>query len=284
MLKTIYDNLEDIPAGYEALYTERNGKWELTGVQGVKTQADVERVQEALRKEKLDHKAAKDALRPFEGLDVDALLSAQNELDETKAQLAAVKADGSIDEAKLEPIIAARVAQKIAPLERDLRNTAAKLTEKDKLLAEKDNEVGTLKSTITTGNVERSIRDAAIAAKMLPTAVNDAVLKGSRVFEVDDHNNVITKDNVGVTPGLSPKEWLKDEVERSPHWWPASVGGGSNGGTGGNGTTRANNPWSKGAWNMTKQGALVRELGEQKASEIAASVGSHIGATRPAEA
>ena len=50
MLKTIYDNEADIPEGFAALYTEKNGKWELTGVQGVKTQLDVDRVQEALRK------------------------------------------------------------------------------------------------------------------------------------------------------------------------------------------------------------------------------------------
>ena len=36
MLKTIYDNEEDIPEGFKELYTEKNGKWELTGVQGVK--------------------------------------------------------------------------------------------------------------------------------------------------------------------------------------------------------------------------------------------------------
>src|SRR4051812_33728781 len=68
-LKTIYEKAEDIPEGFNELYLERNGKFELTGIEGVKTQADVERVQDALRKEKELHKAAKSALEKWGDLD-----------------------------------------------------------------------------------------------------------------------------------------------------------------------------------------------------------------------
>lgn len=283
MLKTIYDKAEDIPEGYADLYTERNGKWELTGIQGVKTQADVERVQEALRKEKLDHKATKDTLKPFEGFDAEVIAAQTHELEEAQAQLAALKKDGSIDEAKLEPIIAARVAQKVAPMERDLRNAQAQIGVKDKALTEKDGEVVALKSSITAGEIDRNIRDAAVEAKVLGPAIADAVLHGRGIFERTEDGRIITKDNIGgVVPGLSVKEWLKDQIEKSPHWWPASVGGGSNGSGKGGNVSRANNPWSKAGWNITKQGALVRELGEVKAGEIAAQVGCKIGATKPA--
>src|ERR1039458_8330945 len=118
MLKTVYATQEEIPAGYEALYTERNGKWELTGVSGVKTQADIDRVQAALVKERTDHKAVKALLAPFEGLDAEVIHLQATELEETKAQLDAIKKDGTIDDTKLEPIITARLKQITAPMDR----------------------------------------------------------------------------------------------------------------------------------------------------------------------
>jgi len=286
MLKTVYDTAEEIPEGYADLYKERNGKWELTGIQGVKTQADVDRVQAALVKERNDHKATKALLAPFEGLDPDQITANATALEEARAQLDAINKDGRLDEAKLEPIIAARVKQATAPLERDKQNLERQLEAQKKAVAEKDGEVTSLKTSITTGEITRQISDAAIKAKTLPSAVQDAVRYGKDIFERTEDGRTITKDVPGVVPGLSPDEWLKDMMEKAPHWWPASVGGGSQGGgpNGRGGYGGANNPWSKEGWNMTKQGALVRQLGEAKAAEIAAQVGAKIGDTKPAAA
>lgn len=282
MLKTVYDNAEDIPEGYADLYTERHGKWELTGVQGVKTQADVERVQEALRKEKADHKLVKEALKLYDGVDLEVIEAQATELESAKAQLEAINKDGRVDETKLEPIIAARVKQAVAPLERDKVNLERKLADTNKIVADKDGEVVTLKTTIVTGNVERAIRDAAIIAKLVPTAVADAVMNGSRLFEVTEDGRIITKDVFGVTPGLTTTEWLNDMKEKAPHWWPPSVGGGAQGGGGPKGGYGgSNNPWSKDGWSITKQGQLVTTLGETKAAEVAAQAGCKIGDTKP---
>lgn len=282
MLKTVYDNAEDIPEGYADLYTERHGKWELTGVQGVKTQADVERVQEALRKEKADHKLVKEALKLYDGVDLEVIEAQATELESAKAQLEAINKDGRVDETKLEPIIAARVKQAVAPLERDKVNLERKLADTNKIVADKDGEVVTLKTTIVTGNVERAIRDAAIIAKLVPTAVADAVMNGSRLFEVTEDGRIITKDVFGVTPGLTTTEWLNDMKEKAPHWWPPSVGGGAQGGGGPKGGYGgSNNPWSKDGWSVTKQGQLVTTLGEVKAAEVAAQAGCKIGDTKP---
>jgi hypothetical protein len=40
------------------------------------------------------------------------------------------------------------------------------------------------------------------------------------------------------------------------------------------------NPWSQAGWNLTKQGQVVKALGETKAAAIAKKVGSHLGALR----
>lgn len=281
-LKTIYDTEEDIPEGFADLYTERNGKWELTGIEGVKTQADVERVQEALRKEKVDHKATKTKLDVFDGLDPDEVAAQATALEEANAKLEAIGNGNGIDETKIEPIIAARLKAATAPLERKVTSLETQIENGKKTIAEREGEVSGLKLSITMDNIERHVRDAAIAAKVQTSALDDVVLRANRIFERDDAGKILTKDVAGTTPGLTAKEWLKDMEEKAPHWWPASVGGGSGkDGTGPSGG-RANNPWSKEAWNLTKQGALVRELGEVKAAELAARVGSKLGATKPA--
>jgi len=281
-LKTVYATVEEIPEGYGDLYTERNGQWELTAVEGVKTQADVDRVQESLRKERADHKATKDKFTPFAELDPAEVLEKLEGYDSLVEQNEALKAGGQFDEAKAEPIIQARVRQAIGPLERDKVSLQKQIEERNRKLAEKDSEVSTLKHTITSGTVEREIRDAAVEAKVIGPAIGDVVLNGNRVFELTEDGRVVTRDVPGVTPGLTPKEWLKDKQESAPHWWPASVGGGSRGGGGPGGAgVGANNPWSKEGWNLTKQGAFVREHGEAKAAEAAARVGSKLGATKP---
>lgn len=282
-LKTIYASAEEIPEGYADLYTERDGRWEFTGVEGVKTQGDIDRIQGALTKERTDHKATKGELAKFEGIDPDAVHTMETDLESARAQLDAIGENGVVDEKKLEPIIAARVKQATAPLERDKKNLENKVDTLTKAVQEKDGEVVSLKTSITVGGIERTVRDTAVTEKVLATALDDVVMRSSRIFEQTEDGRIITKDAPGVTPGLTPKEWLADMKEKAPHWWPTSVGGGSRGGNGGN-ATGANNPWSKAGWNITKQGAYVRENGEAKAKLLAESVGSYVGATKPPEA
>lgn len=42
------------------------------------------------------------------------------------------------------------------------------------------------------------------------------------------------------------------------------------------------NPWSAAGWNITKQGQLLKVIGADKATQMAKSVGSFVGATKPA--
>ena len=43
-IKTAYDTVEEIPEGFGELYAERNGKFELIGVDGIKTQSDIDNI------------------------------------------------------------------------------------------------------------------------------------------------------------------------------------------------------------------------------------------------
>ena len=63
-LKAIVDSLDDIPDGIKESYTERNGKYELQ-VEGMKTQADLDRISTALAKERNDHRVLRERFAPL---------------------------------------------------------------------------------------------------------------------------------------------------------------------------------------------------------------------------
>ena len=181
-LTASYDKQEDIPetADFRALFTEKNGQWELTGITGIKTQADVDRVQVSLTKERDDHKTTKTSLAVWSDLD------------------------------------------------------------------------------------------------------HEDVMMYSGMFEISDDGNVVTRDGVGVAPGLDADAWLGELQERKPHWWPASQGGGARG-TGGGGGFQGKNPWTAEGWNMTEQGKLLRDKGKEYADRMAAAAGTTVGGSKPKE-
>lgn len=283
-LKTVYETQEEIPEGYGDLYAEKNGKFELTGIEGVKTPADVERINSALAKERGDHKATKDkltqvttALGEIDPTTVPALVE---ELNEAKATLETLGKDGKINTEAQAAAIQAAVDRAVGPVKRDLDAAQRQLDTEKKKTAEKEAEVGTLQNSIKRDKMRSAIRDAAIAAKVLPTAIDDAVLVGEQMFELTEAGKLVTKNDAGVTPGLDPKEWAKDMMDKRPHWWPTTQGGGARGGTGVNATGK-DNPWSPEGWNVTAQGQRIKELGPVKAAELAARVGAKIGQTKP---
>ena len=286
-LKASYATAEDIPEGYADLYTERNGQFELTGVEGVKTQADVDRVSVALRKEREDHRKSREALQAFGDLNPEEVHTKLESFDSLNEQLEALKANGgNPNNEQVESLVAARVKAALGPVERQRDQFQRRIEDAQKVISDKDNQIGTLQTGITQDRIERTVRDAAAAAKLLSPAINDAVLHSRGLFEVEEGTNkIITKDVAGVTPGLSPNEWLNDMKEKAPHWWPASLGGGANGGgpNGGN-LSNSQNPWSPEGWNLTKQGQYVKQFGIEKANAMAERVGSKVGATKPTKA
>ena len=280
-LKVTYSTTEELPEGFEQLYTERNGRFELTGIEGVKTQSDIDKVTEGLRKERADHKTTKERLQKFGEVDPETLPATLAELEEARARIETLTKEGVLDPTKTEPLISAAVKRALGPVEREKSQLQRDLDLARKTVVEKDAEVNDLKTSAKQRSIELTLRDAAVTGKVIPQALEDVVMFGSRVFDITDDGRILTRDNVsGVTPGLEAQQWLKDMQQYKPHWWPMSQGGGSRGGPGG-GNNRAENPWSNEAWNITNQGKYVREHGAEKGAQAAAAMGSKLGATRP---
>jgi len=244
-LKAKVEKIEDVDAALQPFYVEKDGAFHLQ-VEGMKTEADVRSLQEALRKERENHKAVKDRLGLLGDRKIEDVLTILDKVPELEAAAA-----GKLDETKLNEIVETRIKTRLAPVEREKSQIAKRLEE-----------LTTLVSTYETRERTRSIQDAvreSIAKQQgfQPSAVEDALLFAERMLEVNEDGKVTTKDNVGVTPGVDAAVWLTEMQAKKSHWWGTTSGGGAAGssrtapGTG--------NPWSKASWNVTEQMRIMKE-------------------------
>src|SRR3972149_12286580 len=130
LLEAIVETLEGIDQPYQALYTKRGEKFEFTGVKGIKTQSDVDRVQQALNAERTVSKDLKAKLSAVGDLDPVVVLETLDKLPELQALADASKR-------KFEPSeMEAAVNGRVAPLQRQLEKAAADLKERDEKLSD----------------------------------------------------------------------------------------------------------------------------------------------------
>lgn len=267
-LELNYDSAEQIPEGFKGLFDEKDGKFVLAGVSGMKTQNDVNAVQEALRKEREDHKNAKDSLSPWTAFgkpeELQAKLDRMSELE--------AAAEGKLDDKAINGIVEGRLTQKTAPLERQIST----FTEENTLL-KKENEG--LKSLIERRDMSEALRNVAIEMKVIPSAIPDIEIIAASYLEKDTNGKFVVKaDAQDVTPGVDIKQFMKEMQKIRRHWWPNSEGGGS-GGAGDFGD--GGNPWAANSWNMTTQSQVVRDQGMEVAQRMAKAAGTTVGGTKP---
>lgn len=267
-IKAIYATQDEIPEQYKDLFEERGGAFHLTRIEGIKTDADVARVQRALDQEKQARAQLKQQWDSFFGdrkpEEIQAILDRVPELE--------AAAEGKIDDEKINQIVEGRVKTKLSPVERELSQARAKLQEAEGRIAE-------FEARERQRTIHDAVRQAAIKMKVLDTAQEDVLMLAERMFEVGEDGAVTVKDGVGVTPGVAPDVWLTEMQAKRPHWWPASGGGGAKGSGGLGGF--AQNPWSAEHWNLTRQGEILRSQGRERADQMAKAAGSMVGAIRP---
>jgi len=270
MIEAIYEKQDDIPKEYLPLFAEKNGKWELNGIKGIFTQANIDRIEKGLTSERSDHKATKEKLSAWNGLD-----AAESMLKLDKyPELEALAEGKDMNDEKIEKIVESRFNTKMGPITRELDQ-----------LKELNLNLGNENEGFKVQGVQRQIKDsileASVKSNIVPTALQDVVMLAQSVFQINEEGKPRTKDNVGVTPGIDADVWLSEMQKTRPHWWQNSNGGGGQGNQGGN--SYGKNPWTKDHWNLTEQGRIVREEGMPKAQEYAKSADSRVGATGPTQ-
>lgn len=267
MLKAVVENLDEVDSKYHDLYVQRDGKWVLDKIDGLVSQGDLTRIQSGLTNERNAHKETKAELDRYKvlGDDVDAIQVQLDSIPELK-----LAADGKLDDEKINGIVETRLRAKVAPVEREMEKIRK---ENEDLRAENEGH----KVEKTRRTIHDAVRTAASESKIVSTAVDDALMLAERVFEVTDDGQVVTRDSVGVTPGIAPQVWLTELQDTRPHWWEASSGGGAKPGQG---TNRGVNPFSDEHWNRTEQGKLFT-TDPVKAEQMAKSAGTTVGGPRP---
>lgn len=268
VLKAVLAKLDEVDEKYRDLYTEKDGKFEFTGVEGIKTQADVDRQTTANRKERESHDVTKAELTALKkksqdwgDLDVDDVTSKLEKLSQIEA--AGTNPDGT------------RIAQMVQDgVDKALKRETQKLTRQLEATSEQVRTLTTerdgLSTRITQREMDDHLRSAALAAKVIDTAVPDLLIISRGEFKLVD-GKPQTED------GRTPDQWLEDRKKVSPFYWPMAEGAGARGGEGG---SAGNNPWSHDKWNQTEQGKLYTQ-NPTKAIELAKSAGAYVEPLHP---
>lgn len=264
--KMVLDSLEGLPEDVAKEYVERDGKFHIQ-VEGMKTQADIDRVTSSLNAARTEATTLKSRLALLGDRKVEDVVTLLDRIPELEAA-----AEGKLDETKINDIVEVRLRTKTAPLERELGTLKTELAEKNSLIDQ-------LQGKEKTRTLHEQIRAAAREAKVLDPAMEDALLLGERVFELDDSGNAVVKEGSGFTAGLQPKDWFSDLQTKRPHWWGESVGGGAGGNRGGGGGPDGN-PWTAEHWNMTEQGKILTS-NRARAEQLAKAAGTTIGGQKP---
>jgi hypothetical protein len=262
-LKLTYDTRDELPAGYEELYTEKDGKFHFDGVEGMKTDADILRINNSLKAEREAHKDTKAKLTKFKDLDPEDVVVKLDKYDEMEVELSSLKSGRKPTGDEVEKLVETRLKRILSPIERERDEARSAL---QAVTGERDN----LKGTLTKRDLNDVVRRHATDLKVIAPAIDDVLLHAGHMFKEDEHapGTFVSED------GLTPDVWLRNMQEKRPHWWATSVGGGGNGGGGGRGGP---NPWSAKDWNMTEQGKYLQEHGREKAAQMAKQAGTVLG-------
>lgn len=268
-IKAVVDTLDDVPEQYRDLYSERNGKFELTAVEGMKTEADVTRLSSALEKERNDHKGTKKKFEVFGDRKPEEILGMLDRIPELEAAAA-----GKLDDKAINELVEKRIGSKTGPLERQLKQ-----------LAQQNAELMQVNEGYKAKEVQRALHDSIREAfgksqGIQAAALDDALMLGERMLTISDEGKIVTKEGVGVTPGVDAVVWLTEMQQKRPHWWGPTQGGGAGGNNGRGNGMDGKNPWSAENWNLTEQGRIYKE-NKSRAEQLARSAGTTIGGAKP---
>jgi hypothetical protein len=273
-VKTVYDTPEDVPEALRNEYKEvkdtKTGKVQfvldvegpievLPAVRTIKDEAARRRIEATDLSKKLDKYKVLGDMDPSE------ILTKLDKFPELEAALA-----GKTDDEKINAIVETRVKGRIGAVERDRDTWKTKAGELEKI-----------NEGYTTAERNRMIKgaagSAARSARMLNEAIEDLELLAERVLEIDAAGDVVTKEGVGVTPGLTPEQWVAELQTKRPHWWGTTGGGGAGGGRNAAGGL---NPFTHDNWNITEQSKLYK-ADPKRADAQARAAGTTVGGRRP---
>lgn len=261
-------SLDQVDEQYRDLYTKQDdGTFLFEGVDGIKTQEDVNRLQTALNNARAEETKLKGYLSAY---------NKHGTVEEVTAALERIPAleeaaKGKVDESKINDLVNQRLNNVTMPLKQQIEQLTTQISEKDTLI--KDFSAKDTRRTITD-----EIRKGCAKVGVAPEVLEDIIALTTALCTKTEDGSVVTNEQSGCQ-GLSIEVWLQTQRQNRPYWFGESRGagaGGSGGGKGGSGE----NPWTHDGWNITKQGIIMRD-DPAKAEQLAKAAGTTVNGNRP---
>ena len=234
-LKNNYASEAEIPADLKPHYLERDGAWHLDRDRDPKFD-EMRQSNINLLKEIATWK------QRFDGIDPDAYRALMDEKRQLEEK-AALKAG------EVEKVMAARTAAQEAAHKKVLDEYKERATKAEELYAKE--------------RIDRAVLAEATKHGLRPTAVADLVARARATIRMVDNEPRIFDGDVmrlgkdGVSP-MTLAEWVEALGTDAPHLFEANAGGGAVGSSAGGTAAGMENPWRKGAENLTQQSILLK--------------------------
>lgn len=223
MLTVILKTLDGLAADVASHYKEKDGEF-ILDLDGAFSAVDRNALSESLRKEREDHGVTTGKLKLYGETTPETLAELQGNYAQLGLEHDALKASEGDQEGKIEAVVEGRLKARLGPVERERDRFQ---TENVELTKTND----TLVATATSGTIQAKVLTD-FANKDLgtnPDAVPDVKLWAEQSFEVVD-GQVVSKDGVGLTPGLTPEQVFKDfrTDGKRRHWYGSTVSADAN--------------------------------------------------------
>ncbi len=265
-LATILETLDDVPEALHAEYREQDipnvGKRFVLDLTGVDTHPAVRNLKTAHDRVKADKARL------------------QNDLDAVQARVAGLPDDFDPDE--YQRLKDAAADGKGPKADERLTRQREELERKHQAdLAKKDERLNTVEGALRRRTVDDGLTSALVEAgidrKHLPL-VKAFLAPQVKVVEQDGEFSASVETDINPTMPVSEfvKGWAGSDAGKI--YVAPATGGGA---TGGSGKMAGDNPFSAQNWDVTKQGAVVREKGEDFARRLAQAAGTTLGGPKP---
>lgn len=270
MLKKIYENQSEIPAGLEDHYTEKDGKWHIQVEGGTKTDDDVARIQKALTSERAAHAETKKKAKALE--DLEAKAGGAIDVDRYIAII-----DAAGDETEIDKIITKLKAggatqdqiSKAVERERNRLNAEKATIEADRDKYKTAHETSLIDTALTTALIKHKVdRPGLIQGAK-------ALLRPKIRLEVGaDGSTTLKAGELDDTVDTFVENWVTTDEGKAFKTAPSNGGGGS-GGSGDDPAGGGPNPWDPKTENITRQMEIARK-DPARAKALAARFGKTI--------
>ena len=202
-LNFVMESMDGVAADVAALYTEKDGKFYLTGIDGVSPKSKIDEFRE-------NNIELTNRLAAFEGVDPAKYKEMTGELEELRAKLEKSK----IDDEAIEKIVQSRVKK----LQEEFSGK----------IAEKDEMISTQERQIESFVIDGQVKSAAVKHKIRDSAIDDVVLRAKSVYKVKDGKAIGFQDGEVMYDATGTKElgiddWVKGLVNTAPHLFQDSV-------------------------------------------------------------